>query len=147
MYLQMTVSSIKAYHQDSKGFSLIELMACIAVIGIVFITLFRLQSQSVALSDAVEFKCISGYLAQQVLSDQDQFYSSTLTREGNFEESNQAYSWSCSSMPCTMIDQEIISKEASEKFKRMTVTISKTGYNYSITSWRYQNETDSENNH
>jgi len=124
---------------DAKGFTLLEIMVSIAVLALVMVTLFRLQSGTIRLAGHGKFNSLAPFLARQQLATIELSLEDQTHLSGDFGDDFQGYEWSYTIENAAFEEPAIISEKQFENFKRITLEI--TGPNrdrsYKITTWRY----------
>ena len=103
------------------GFTLLEIMVAVSIIAIVFTSVFRMHSQTLAMSDSVRFYTVAPLLAQKKLAEIDTATSEDMTDDtGDFGEDFPDFQWQLS---ISEIESEILEKTA-ENLKRIDLTVS-----------------------
>ena len=103
------------------GFTLLEIMVAVSIIAIVFTSVFRMHSQTLAMSDSVRFYTVAPLLAQKKLAEIDTATSEDMTDDtGDFGEDFPDFQWQLS---FSEIESEILEKTA-ENLKRIDLTVS-----------------------
>ncbi len=124
-----------------KGFTLIEIMVAMAVLAIVLATLFKLQSSTIALSEAAHFKTLAQVLARQQMAalELSGYEPDELSKE--FQDEYKGYTWSCEVKTGTDAGNfdEMLSEAQTEKLKKISLTIYSPGQlrSFSLKTWRY----------
>ena len=126
---------------DAKGFTLLEIMVSIAILALVMVTLFRLQSGTLKLAGHGKFNGLAPFLARQQLAALEPKLADPGNLSGDFGEAFKGYEWSCTIEDAAFEDPTILSEHQFQKFKRINLKI--TGPNkdrsYTLTTWRYLN--------
>ena len=122
-----------------KGFTLLEIMVSIAVLALVMVTLFRLQSGTIKLADHGKFNSLAPFLARQQLASLELSLDSPPGLTGTFGDDFQGYEWSAVLENADFDEPSIISEKQFENLKRieLEITDSNRGRSYKITTWRY----------
>ena len=130
--------------RSEKGFTLLEIMVSIAVLALVMVTLFRLQSGTIKLADHGKFNSLAPFLARQQLAALERELDSPPRLTGAFGDDYQGYEWSAVIKNADFEEPAIISEKQFGNFKRidLEITYSNKGRSYKITSWRYQVENE-----
>lgn len=77
-----------------KGFTLLEILVALSIIAIAMLSVIRLQSQTIAMSEAVKFYSVAPFLAQAKITDvlmDPQSYTGEAS--GDFGRELPGYSW------------------------------------------------------
>ncbi len=78
----------------NTGFTLIEVMACMAILAIVLTAVYRLQSQTIIMTGAAQFYSLAPLLAQSKMSDLDMKTVDDLGNDsGDFGEDLAGWTW------------------------------------------------------
>ena len=76
------------------GFTFLEVMVSVAIIGVAFVTLIGSQSQSVSVATISRFNVMASLLAQQKLAElESSNFDELFSDEGEFDENYQEYRW------------------------------------------------------
>ena len=127
-----------------KGFTLMEILVSLAVLSIVLVSVFKLQSSTIALAEAAHFKLIAPILARQQLSALEKagLDPDELPRE--FEGEFQGYTLTCEVENGTDAAdlEDILSGKPAEQLKKIRLTIYSPGEErrFSIETWRFVND-------
>lgn len=127
---------------NHKGFSLMEVMFALALIGISLATLLTSQSQGLSLANEAKFNTTAGFLAQSKMAELEITDISNLTSDsGDFdEELYPEYSWEVE------IDENLPSileeEEYADHFKKIDLHIyynygDKKIYQYDLRFYKY----------
>lgn len=84
----------RAEAMSEKGFTLLEVLVALSVIAIAMISVIRLQSQTIGMTEAVKFYSVTPFLAQAKITDaimDPQAYMGGAS--GGFGEDHPEYSW------------------------------------------------------
>ena len=127
----------------SKGFTLLEVIIAMSIIGIVFVSVFKMQAGNIKLVQREKFYSIAPLLAAKQLALIETDIMKYDNMSDDFEEEYKGYTWQCeiSDMSFSDFDDSgsVLDKNSMEKFKKIILTIS--GFNkehtYSITTWRF----------
>ncbi len=83
-----------AAHRHQKGFTLLEVMVSVAIIGIALVSLIGSQSQSVSIAASSRFETTASLLAQQKLTELALAgFDELRSTEGDFGEDFPDYRW------------------------------------------------------
>ncbi len=122
-----------------EGFTFLEVMVSLCLIAIVFISVYKMNFQSIEMADAAGFYSTAPLLAQQKLSEFDAFTAEkgpVVEASGVFDGEFSDYCWQ------TRIENvysEILGSEISEDFKKIIISIySKDDKSsYDLTAYRF----------
>ena len=89
----MTVSESAARRAGPPGFTLMEILVSIAVIAIVLVSLFRIQSGSIDLTAANRFHNTAPFLAKKQLALIESDLTDKESDQGEFEPPFDTYQW------------------------------------------------------
>ncbi len=124
---------------DVAGFTLLEIMVSVSIIALVFVSLFRMQSETTDLALAGQFNSIAPFLARQLLVDIEQDLVNRSESEGDFGENYPGYEWVCKITDASFEDLDFLDETSQGSFKKIVLEIS--GMNrqrvYKITTWRF----------
>ncbi len=133
----MTVDRFKG--KNHQGFTLIEIMVSMVILGLVMVTLFKLQSSTVGLAGAGKFHSVAPWLARQQLAVLSQDMGGQDSGSGSFDDSFEGYEWAWQVEPAQFDGSVIGLEHLAEQFKRIHLQI--VGPNkerqYEITTYRY----------
>lgn len=95
-WIVMSSTESKTMHSwpSAKGFTLLEIMVAVAVIGIAMVTLIGSQSQSISIAEASRFETMAALLAQQqlaVIVAED--FDDLTTDNGDFGDDYPGFLW------------------------------------------------------
>jgi general secretion pathway protein I len=136
MQVLMTDSSIQ---QPAPGFTLLEVLIAMAIMAIVLVGVYRMQSQTLTMTAASRFYTEAPLLAQDKLSQLEANPSDLITGDsGDFGELFPGYSWKVST---EAVSSEILG-EAAADLKRIDLTVSLNGneYEYSVRTYLFMEE-------
>ncbi len=86
--------TIKNRWKKNRGFTLLEVMLSMAILGITLVAVFQLQAQSIAMSGNARFLTIAPLLAQSKMAELESADSEDLiSASGIFGEQFPEYSW------------------------------------------------------
>lgn len=129
---------------SNKGFTLLEVMISISIIALIFVSLFRMQTGSVALATAHKFNQLAPALANQLIvkisADPDGFSKD----QGDFGDSFPGITWTCEVSDGDFDSLDYFSSENSERLKKINLEITNQADNrsFGLTCWRLILETD-----
>ncbi len=77
-----------------SGFTLLEVMVSVAIIAIVFVSILRLQGQSISMNETIRFYTIAPLLADEKIADIKLNPSNfELSSSGDFGDDYPGYTW------------------------------------------------------
>jgi general secretion pathway protein I len=136
----MRVSSIKhpvsSIQQPAAGFTLLEVLIAMAIMAIVLVSVYRLQSQTLTMTTANRFYTQAPMLAQSKLAQLEANPSETIAGEsGDFGEKFPGYHWSVATED---VSAEALGETAGD-LKRidLTITLNENEYVYSVRTYEF----------
>jgi general secretion pathway protein I len=125
--------------KTTQGFTLIEVLVAMAVVAIVVIAIFKLNSQSIDMANATRFHTIAPLLAQSVMADiESRKIEDAASDSGDFGETYPGFSWQVS------IDAVVSEPlgEAADNLRKIDLTVSyiDASATYTLALYRYFNE-------
>ena len=123
----------------TSGFTLLEVMVAIAILAIVLVSVYRMHSQTLAMSTAARFYTQAPMLAQSKLAQIEVDSSGiTGTDSGDFSDKFPGYTWRLST-------EEVASEalgEIAADLKRidLTVVLNNDEYIYNVRTYRFIRE-------
>ena len=130
--IQHPASSIQ---HPISGFTLLEVLIAMAIMAIVLVSVYRLQSQTLSMTAATRFYTQAPLLAQSKMAQLEATSSDAVSGDsGDFGEKFPGYGWSVSSED---VSSETLG-EAAENLKRIdvTVTLNENEYQYTVRLYR-----------
>ena len=126
-----------------KGFTLLEVLIAMAIIGIVFVSVFRMHAGNIRLVQREKFDSIAPLLAakQLALIETDIMKYDNMSDE--FDKEYKGYKWQCEISDMSLSDfddsDSVLDKDSMENFKKIILIISgfDEEYKYRIITWRY----------
>ena len=121
------------------GFTLLEIMVALAMIAIVLVAVYRMQTQTINMNIVGRFQTVAPFLAQKVMADIETMPAEELfDSRGDFGESFPDLNW-------TVTVEELVTEtfgEIGKDLKRINVTITSTTdkQNYSVLTYRLVRE-------
>ena len=106
-------------HSDHRGFTLLEIMVAIPIIAIVLIAIYKLHSQTIAMSNMSRFYTMAPLLAQHKLSEITITSSEKASDSGTFGDKFSGYHWR---MDIADVESEVLGN-AAENLKRIDINI------------------------
>lgn len=139
----MPVSSIpypaSGTRHPATGFTLLEVLIAMAIMAIVLVSVYRLQSQTLTMTTANRFYTQAPMLAQSKLAQLEANPSETIAGEsGDFGEKFPGYHWSVATGD---VSAEALGETAGD-LKRidLTVTLNENEYVYSVRTYWFLRE-------
>lgn len=126
----------------NKGFTLLEVMISVAIIALIFTSLFRMQSSTIGLAMAGKFNSIAPILAKQLLVKIEQDVANWSESEGDFGESFPGLGWTCEILDSSFEELDFISEENQNALKKIEIKITDSSgqRSYKISTWRFAGE-------
>jgi general secretion pathway protein I len=79
---------------NARGVTLLEVMVALGIAALVLVTVYRLQTQSIAMESAVQFHTVAPLLAEKIMAQIDrQLPDIPNSDQGRFEDDFDRYSW------------------------------------------------------
>lgn len=128
-----------------KGFTLLEILVAMAVLAVVLTTVFKLQSSTVALSEAAHFKALAPVLAEQQMAGLAMATYEPDRTSGTFDAPYAGYAWECEILSGG--DEadwdELLTEAQADRLKRIRLTVFGPGKSqkFTLDTWRYTDET------
>lgn len=124
---------------DSRGFTLLEVMICVAIIGFIIISLFSMQSGSISLVNKNKFALQGPALAEKVLTIILPDLGELDQTQGDFGQDYPGITWTCQ---ITSVSFEDIADENMARLKKIDIKIKDaSGSNaFEMSAWRLVNE-------
>lgn len=126
------------HKKKQRGFTLLEIMVSMVVLGLVLVTLFKLQSSTIGLAGAGKFYSIAPWLAREQLAVLVR--GAPTNQSGAFEGPFKGYEWSCEIENGAFEEDGAfpgLNEAKSLKRINLEITGSTGGRQYKITTWRY----------
>jgi general secretion pathway protein I len=124
-------------HEESFGFTLLEVMVAMAIIAIALTAVLGSQSQSISLAAEAKFSTIATLLAQSKMAEMELEDPDDLTSDaGDFREDFPDYRWDVKVSDVTLVEPE----QGSDYLKQIDLTISwgdDGPYEYSLRLYRF----------
>lgn len=126
----------------NKGFTLLEVMISVAIIALIFTSLFRMQSSTIGLAMAGKFNSIAPVLAKQLLVEIEQDVANWSETEGDFGENFPGITWACEILDSSFEELDFISEENQDSLKKIDLRITgSSGHRtYKVSTWRFARE-------
>jgi general secretion pathway protein I len=121
------------------GFTLLEVMVAMAIMAIVLVSVYRMQSQTLAMNTATRFYTLAPMLAQSKLAQLETGASEIIAGDsGDFGDKFPGYSWNVSTEEVTIAALG----EVANDFKRIDLSVSFNGneYVYNVRTYRLMRE-------
>lgn len=122
-----------------SGFTLLEVLIAMAIMAIVLVSVYRMQSQTLTMTAASRFYTEAPMLAQSKLSQLEANASELITGDsGDFGELFPGYSWRVST---DEVSSDVLGETAKD-LKRIDVTVALNGneYEYSVRTYLFVGE-------
>lgn len=123
-----------------RGFSLLEVLVALGILGIVLLAVFRLQAQAIAMNLESRFYTLAPHLARSVLLRLEQERGLPLAGgEGDFGSEFPGYRWKLSVEPHA---SRTLGAEISSDLRRIEVQVSLDGgpFRYGLRTYRFLRE-------
>lgn len=133
------IQTTPRWYLTDRGFTLIEVLVAMAVIAIVVIAIFRLNSQTIDMTNATRFHTLAPLLAQSKLADiESRTLEDATSDAGDFGEIHPGFQWQ---VAIDTVLSEVLG-ESVENLKKidLTITYNDTGAIYKITLYRFFHE-------
>ncbi len=113
-------------------------MISVSIIAIIFISLFRMQSQSISLAETGRFNTLAPILAEQVLIKIEKDIRTWSEVEGNFGENYPGFKWTCDIVDFPYRELGFAGKESKHQLKKITIGImgSSRQTSFKTETWR-----------
>ena len=123
----------------SPGFTLFEVLVALAIIAIVFTSIFRMHGQTISMTASSRFYTLAPMLCQKKIADiEGDSLSETMDESGDFGENYPGYGWHVvtDKVECNTLDDNY-----PLTLIRIDVTVSlNEGMSHHIRSYRYIEE-------
>jgi general secretion pathway protein I len=142
MYILKTVSDIKGCLHNETGFTLLEVIVSVAIIAVLFVSIFRLQSGTINLAAAGKFNIVAPLLAEKVMVQVERDLADWSETSGDFGDEYPGYQWECEISDAAFDRIDFIDAENLKRFKEIRITVHSSSGKRSleITSWRMSDE-------
>ena len=131
----------ESYHggPEEDGFTLMEVMVSMAIIAIVLVSLFRIQSGSLDLAGTSRFWNTALFLAQRQLAVIEKTPVEQMPDSGEFDEPYQSFTWTCTQSETEDFDEELIPDNTSGRLMKIELDISQesSGRTYHVETFRF----------
>ena len=133
------MNSVNSNPDSPSGFTLLEVLISIAIIAIVLLSVYRLHSQTLAMTTANRFYTQAPLLAQGKMAQLEALSSESISDDsGDFGDAFPGYNWSVST---EILSVEALGEVASDLNRiDLTVTLNENEYEYTIRSYRLMTE-------
>ena len=119
--MKKDAKQIRRSPNPDSGFTLLEIMVALAMIAIVLVAVYRMQTQTINMNIVGRFQTVAPFLAQKIMADIEAKPAEELfDNSGDFGESFPELNW-------TVTVEELVSEtfgEIGKDLKRINVTIS-----------------------
>ncbi len=138
---------MKEYLDTETGFTYLEVIVSVAIIAILFVSIFRMQSGTIALATAGKFNIVAPVLAEKVMVQVERNVTGWSETSGDFGDEYPGYQWECEISDTAFDRIDFINAENLERFKKIRIIVSQTPgastsgkRSFEITSWRLADE-------
>jgi general secretion pathway protein I len=107
----------------NRGFTLLEVMISVSIIAVIFISLFRLQTQSISLAETGRFNTLAPILTGQLLVRIEKDISTWSEVQGDFGKDYPGFRWTCEIVDFPTRELDFIRKESKHHLKKITLSI------------------------
>ncbi len=123
------------------GFTLVEVMVAMCIIGIVVTAVFRMQSQTIMMNNRSRFYTTAPLLAQGKMAEVDTSSEEVTDSSGDFGEDFSGYTWNIS---LEKVESEELDELVSD-LKKVDVTVlyNEGEFGYGIRAYRFLPEEES----
>jgi len=124
---------------SGHGFTLLEVMAALAIIAIVLVSIYKLHAQTISMNQAARFYATASLLAQSKITEFETKLPEELTdAAGNFADDFAGFRWN---VAVGDVDSEVLGKTA-ENLKQIDVTVSLQDqpFSYHLRTYRFLND-------
>jgi len=121
----------------NRGFTLLEVMVALGIMAIVLVSVYRLQSQTLAMSMESRFHTQAVLLARSALARLEHSKErEMISGEGDFGREYPGYRWK---ITVTDAPSEVLGRELSADMKRIDVevTLNNGEYSYGFRTYRF----------
>lgn len=127
---------------DSRGFTLLEVMICVAILAFITISLFSVQSGSISLVNKNKFVQQGPALAQKVLAIISPDLKDLDQTQGDFAPDYPEITWTCQVTEVNFEDLDFNADDTMAGLKKIDIRIKDaSGSNtFEMTAWRRVNE-------
>jgi len=122
--------------QAGTGFTLLEVLVAMAIVAIVVIAIFKLNSQTIDMTNATRFHTLAPLLAQSILADiENKGIEEAASDAGDFGETFPGFNWQ---VTIDAVVSEALG-ETSENLKKIDLVISYNEKNavYQLSFYRF----------
>lgn len=121
--LKTVYNLIQVPASDNSGFTLLEVMISVSIMAIIFISLFRMQSQSISLAETGQFNTLAPILAEQLLIRIEKDISDWSEVEGDFGKNYPEFKWTCEIVDFPLRELDFVGKESKQQLKKITISV------------------------
>jgi general secretion pathway protein I len=127
-------TNLRLPETEEAGFTLLEVMVAVAIIGMSFVSLLASQSQSVSIASISRFETVASMLAGQKLAEiQVEDFEQVSNGSGEFEDDFSNYRWQSEVNELTEDETGIVGSEGLLKRVELTVSRGDEDENFTIT--------------
>jgi general secretion pathway protein I len=117
-------------------------MVSISILALVFLSLFRMQSSTIALAEASKFNTLAPMLARQLLVQIEQDLSTGPDEKGDFGEDFPGLEWTCHVLDAAFEPVDFMDETSQNRFKKIEIEIidSVRSRSFRVQTWRFADE-------
>ncbi len=124
--------------QSSTGFTLLEMMVAISIMGIVLVSIYKMHCQTVVMNNYSRFYTVAPLLAQAKLAEMEATEKKPVDGSGDFGDDHPAYNWSIS---VDSVECEALGEIAKDLRKiDLTIMLDHDEFTYSVRTYRFIQE-------
>ena len=129
-------------NREQAGFTLLEVMVSLSVIAVIFVSVFRMQSESIRLAALGKFNTLAPVLAGQLLAEIETDIEAWSETEGEFGSPYEYMTWTCAISEDELGTSEIIEDKYSRAMKKIDIEVRdpEQAFSYTVTSWRFSHD-------
>lgn len=137
---RLALSFARAARSSARGFTLLEVMVALCIMAIVLMSVYRLQSQAIAMSMESRFYTQAPLLARSALTRfEESLERQMATSQGDFGREYPGYQWKIT------VDDTVsaaLGPDISKDMKRIDVqvTLNNGEYTYGFRTYRFKRE-------
>lgn len=133
-YMKRADKNAESHNRRTGGFTLVEVLVALAVVGIGFFGIYNLHIQTIAASESVRFYLKAPMLARMKIAEIDSSEGEITEDSGDFGEEFAEFSWA-------LVPEDVESEtlgEVSNKLACYGLTVSGGGGSYGIKVFRFR---------
>ncbi|WP_457576462.1 type IV pilus modification PilV family protein [Desulfomarina sp.] len=124
-------------HQDSTGFTLLEVMIAMAIMAIALVALYGSQSMGLSYATEARFNTIAASLAETKLAELQSGITGSAQESGDFGEQYPGYTWQVS-IDEVSLSEIVVSAAPWKKLQKISLQVQRDGSPYSCTLRYYR---------